>query len=310
MAENKQVGVVIVTYNRLDKLKTALDCFDRQTESPAYLLVVDNASTDGTERYLDGWKAETSAYERKVIRNGENLGGSGGFYTGLEASLSLEADWVWVSDDDAFPEEDAIAAVKGCLDRHCHELDRISAVCGAVINEGQIDIAHRKNMYSRGLWVREQLISATEYEKKEFELNGFSYVGTVIHREKMKAVGLTQKDYFIWWDDTEHSLRLAKAGKIICDPEIRIHHDVPVVKSQFSWKNFYGYRNAADLYRRHFPKRCYHYFRLRAILISRVLDLVGVRKAGNCAVRCAMKDVQEGRLGIHPVYKPGWKPEN
>lgn len=307
---NKKIGVVIVTYNRIEKLKKALECFERQISLPSYILVVDNASTDGTAQYLDMWGSTASVCEKIVIRNKENLGGSGGFYTGLERAFSLEADWIWVSDDDAFPEEDALKEAYSYLTEHEAELEGISAICGAVINDGKIDIAHRKNMYSRGVKVIEQLIPEEDYLKPEFELNAFSYVGTIISKAKMAEVGFTQKEYFIWWDDTEHSLRLAKAGRIICVPAIRIEHNVPGGNGKFGWKNYYGYRNAADLYKRHFTKMCYHYFRWRVILITCLLDLVGKRRSGNKAVRCAMRDVRDGKLGIHPIYKPGWKPED
>lgn len=47
-----QIGVVLVTFNRLEKLKIALESFENQTCSPKYLLVVNNASTDGTGDFL------------------------------------------------------------------------------------------------------------------------------------------------------------------------------------------------------------------------------------------------------------------
>lgn len=50
------LACVIVTYNRLNYLKKALDCYDQQTKMPNYLIIVDNHSTDGTSDYLDGWK--------------------------------------------------------------------------------------------------------------------------------------------------------------------------------------------------------------------------------------------------------------
>jgi GT2 family glycosyltransferase len=41
------IGVVLVTFNRLEKLKIALGSYDKQTVKPKYILVVDNKSTDG-----------------------------------------------------------------------------------------------------------------------------------------------------------------------------------------------------------------------------------------------------------------------
>ena len=45
---NDKIGCVIVTFNRLEKLKKALAAYDKQEVKPKYIVVVDNASTDGT----------------------------------------------------------------------------------------------------------------------------------------------------------------------------------------------------------------------------------------------------------------------
>jgi GT2 family glycosyltransferase len=89
------IGIVVVTYNRLEKLKITMECFDKQTVPPKYVLVIDNASTDGTAEYLKQWETSYSQYNKHVIRNNKNLGGSGGFYTGLNAALNMNADWIW-----------------------------------------------------------------------------------------------------------------------------------------------------------------------------------------------------------------------
>ena len=62
-----KIGVVIVTYNRLEKLKIALKKFENQTKKQAYILVVNNASNDGTLEYLNDWKKNKSAYNKFVI---------------------------------------------------------------------------------------------------------------------------------------------------------------------------------------------------------------------------------------------------
>lgn len=42
----------------------------------------------------------------------------------------------------------------------------------------------------------------------------------------MKKAGLVDKDRFIWCDDSEHSYRLSKYGKIACVPHYVILHDI------------------------------------------------------------------------------------
>ena len=47
-----KLGVVLVTFNRLDKLKISLDCYEKQTIKPDYVIVVNNNSSDGTTEFL------------------------------------------------------------------------------------------------------------------------------------------------------------------------------------------------------------------------------------------------------------------
>lgn len=303
-----EIGVVIVTYNRLEKLKKALQFFAEQTALPAYILIVNNSSTDGTKKFLDVWKNQDENFKKYVVTTTHNTGGSGGFYTGLQAALKLDANWIWVSDDDAFPEKDALEKAKQFLENYAGKIDDLSAVCGQVINRDIIDLVHRRNMYRKGINVVEKFIPETEYEKDYFELNCFSYVGTIINRKKLDQVGLTNKDYFLWWDDTEHSLRLSKVGKILCVPAVKIHHDDSNGTGESTWKLYYGMRNKADAYRRHFPKICYKYFILKSICKTFVKDLMRRDMEMNKIIRCALRDCTNGKFGIHEVYKPGWKP--
>lgn len=51
-----EIGCVLVTYNRIEKLKKTLECYLTQTVPPKYILVVNNCSTDGTGEYLCQWE--------------------------------------------------------------------------------------------------------------------------------------------------------------------------------------------------------------------------------------------------------------
>lgn len=306
---NREIGVVVVTFNRLNKLKYALEAFEKQTYFPSYLMVVDNASTDGTGEYLEDWKNEKSSYEKYVITMKTNSGGSGGFYTGLKEGLNFDADWIWVSDDDAFPCQDALEQAHRYLTSNKENLTSLSAICGQVINHGKVDIAHRKIYGRKGIKITEQFVEEQEYQKPEFECNAFTYVGTIMNKEKLIKAGLPNKDFFIWWDDLEHGLRMSRIGKIICVPAIKIHHDVDEGVDFVNWKLYYGYRNMTATYRRHFPGICYWYFCFK-IWIKIIFNyLTGKRKEEINILADAFFDAKRNRFGMHPVYKPGWKPK-
>ena len=103
-----KIGVVIVTYNRIEKLKKALNSYESQNRKPAYILVVDNGSTDGTANYIEDWMERQEEIQHKGIILKENLGGSGGYYKGLQFAKDLDAEWIWVADDDAYIALDGI----------------------------------------------------------------------------------------------------------------------------------------------------------------------------------------------------------
>ena len=183
-----EIGVVLVTYNRLEKLKIALKAYDKQTIQPKYILVVDNKSTDGTKEYLESWKKEESTYQKYTVFMEENTGGSGGFYEALQHSLNLDASWIWTADDDAYPQENAFEiATNYLIQKTKEELDNISAICGAVLKSDakSIDCSHRRRIYKGAFHLVKQPYSKQkDYKKEEFEIEGFSYVGTFINKEK------------------------------------------------------------------------------------------------------------------------------
>lgn len=299
-----EIGVVLVTFNRLEKLKIALESFENQTCSPKYLLVVDNASTDGTDAYLTQWVSEQGKFPRQVITKPTNTGGSGGFYTGLEAAQQLDAQWIWMSDDDAFPEADALEKAEAFIQERGEEAENIAAFCGSVINNGQIDLCHRRNIRTQGRHIVQPICPEEEYEKPYFPVDLISYVGIIIHKPHLEKAGLTEKDFFIWYDDTEHTLRLGRTGKQYCVPGIRIHHDAIDAADELTWKHFYGVRNRLIMYKRNFPAKYFLYacaftaFHSVKDSESRVKTQMELK-----AIWAALT----GKLGLHSVYKPGWK---
>lgn len=304
-------GVVLVTYNRLDKLKIALECYEKQTYLPSQLIVVDNASTDGTVEFLKKWEKEKRDFSKKVIYLEKNTGGSGGFYTGLKESLNHKFDYVWVSDDDAFPEEDAFEIANKWLKKNKDK--DISAICGTVINRGKIDIVHRRRLIKVLCFLVQLFVPRRKYKEESFKLNLYTYVGTFLNVSKMKIIGITKKDYFIYCDDTEHSYRMSLVGDIYCIPKIRVNHDGPLNNGRdgVSWKLYYGIRNSIDFVKTDFPKIYYFtykiYFRLKYYAL--ILLLWPNKKAGFKLVNAAIKDGKKGKLGLNDKYKPGWKPD-
>ena len=78
--------------------------------------------------------------------------------------------------------------------------------------------------------------------------------------EILRRVGLCDKDFFIYYDDTEHSYRVSRAGRILCFPELRIDHDlkkntVDENSGSVDWRFYYKERNWYVILKRHFPRQ-------------------------------------------------------
>ena len=307
---NCNIDIVVVTYNRLDKLKKALESYSRQTVPFRSLIVVDNCCTDGTSEYLSQWEAEPSSFTKSVIRSDHNIGGSGGFYLGQKRAVEDGADWVYVADDDAYADEKLVESFQNFID--ANDGMRFSAVCASVRTlDGTICTMHRERWtLSEGKYFERRPVPQEEYSQAVFSIDLLSYVGSFLNAKALRMVGYVNKDYFISYDDTEHSFRLNKYGEIVCVPKLVVLHDSnnnEGYSTELNWRDYYMQRNACHLLLKHMPLK----------VIIRIIASFLVNRGKNYSsdkiflkmYRTAVKDAMLGHLGVHNVYKPGWKPE-
>ncbi|HEX4977483.1 MAG TPA: glycosyltransferase, partial [Nocardioides sp.] len=100
-----RVAAVIVTWNRLGLLRRLVRALEDASVRPDVLVVVDNASDDGTAQWLG---AGESVLPMRVVSLAENTGGAGGFHEGIRAALDEDADLLWLMDDDGLPTPDCL----------------------------------------------------------------------------------------------------------------------------------------------------------------------------------------------------------
>lgn len=258
----RKLVAVVVTHNRLDKLKPTIE---RLLESePAHLsaiVIVDNASTDSTGAWLD-----TLTNPRlDIVTSKVNLGGAGGFETGMRHAVAQhDPDWLVVMDDDARPLPGALEAF------HALPPEQWDAIAAAVyFPDGRICEMNRPSRNPFWHW---RLFLRTfrkgrngfhiphdEYEKDGCEIDVTSFVGFFISREALALAGYPDGRLFLYGDDGLYTLGLSRAGgRIAFLPQVGFEHDFTTFGGSGAakgqrfrplWKIYYHHRNLLLLYR-------------------------------------------------------------
>ena len=100
----ERVCAVVVTRDRRDLLRRCLLALQQERRPPDGILVVDNASSDGSPEMV-----RDEFPEAELLRLEENVGGAGGFHRGVARAYASGYDWLWLLDDDTLPTGDSLA---------------------------------------------------------------------------------------------------------------------------------------------------------------------------------------------------------
>ena len=187
---NKVIAVV-VTYNRLDCLKECIASLRNQTYKDFDILVVNNGSTDGTGDYLD------CINDIKVIHQ-SNVGGAGGFYSGMKFGYDQGYEWVWMMDDDGVADEHQLEE----LMKNKSESDYLNALVVRIDDHSQFSFPpHNKNL-------------TVDVIRKQPVVKGFCHPfnGTLYKRSLIDRIGFIKREMFIWGDEKEYTARAINAG--------------------------------------------------------------------------------------------------
>ena len=242
-----RIAAVVVTYNRLGTLKRCIEAVLAQSRKPERVFVVDNNSTDGTRKWISEL-AESSQIRPVLLDN--NYGGAGGFHHGIRSAYEFGADWIWTMDDDTIPNTDALEILvdRAVAVANHHSGEKIGFLASeAVWTDGT---PHKMNVPGvNRYWstVCPQLSGAVR-------IDAASFVSLLINREAVTLVGYPVKEFFIWMDDVEYTLRITRVinfpayyireSKVLhCTPTNVSGAEYADVSDENLWKYRYGTRN-------------------------------------------------------------------
>ncbi len=253
------VTAVVVTFNRKRLLFECLAALAQQTHPLARVIVVDNASTDGTEIAL-----ADPPLPLDYLRLRRNGGGAEGFHYGVREALRCDGDWLWLMDDDCEPADDALERLLASP----HAID--AAVLAPRVHdcEGRVLPMHRGRIVARPFRAPVQAVSDTEYAQPEAPIDFCSFVGPLYRNAAAHIAGPPLREAFVRFEDLEYAARVRSLGPmwLLNDATVVHKEAVPLTGSDVrslwgdfvrggrfpgQWKGVYGVRNVIFAGRRH-----------------------------------------------------------
>lgn len=231
----------MVTRNRVDLLRRCLGALDRQQRPLDGVLVVDNASEDGTAEMVRGEFPDVA-----LLALDDNIGGAGGFCRGMAWAHQRGYHWLWLMDDDTLVLEDTLAALLAGA-------RRAPGGTPLVVSSQVLWKDDRLHPMNLGLPRWRCRAGMAEGAARGLLLMRYAtFVSVAIRREAIDRFGLPLEQYFIWGDDVEFTARVLRRERGYLVPDSRVYHwtDTPRAPENVTGERFYYHvRNSLLLLR-------------------------------------------------------------
>lgn len=272
---------VVVTYNRLSMLKECIKHICNQSIC-CDILIVDNASTDGTSVWAMDIQEELDNYRIMYENTGTNLGGAGGFNYGMRRACELEYQYVWIMDDDAFAKPDCLEKLlvqAAVLNNDNRTFGFLSSI--VLWTDNHLCKMNWQRKYPLPKLRSEHHINESDLGRGLIQIQCATFVSLLFSTDVIRQVGLPIKDFFIWCDDIEYTRRISLKYQLPCyavTDSLIVHHTTNNVGSDLATDSVerisrysYAFRNENFMYRQYGLKAFIYYIAVCAYNILKVI---------------------------------------
>jgi len=243
-----RVLAIVLNYDSGDAVMACLDSLKAQTHPALDILLIDNASTDGSRE-----RAEEHHPDVEVVRNEKNLGFCEANNQGLQRVLDGGYAAGFLLNDDVVLEPDCCARLAAVLGtdgsvgvagpKVLFDPERDFIWCAG----GVLDFRQNLNRL-RGHWQRDEGFNDPE------NVDYIPGCALLVRREALEGAGLLEAGYFAYLEDVEFCYRIRKAGfSVRYVADARVYHQVSrATGGRYSGvRKYLNARNSVHFLRRH-----------------------------------------------------------
>ena len=212
-----RVSVIVLTYNNIEFTKACLRSIESESNWPQLeIIVVDNASSDGTREYLLQW---AQAHDhRKVVLNERNLGFSAGNNVGLAAATG---EYLVLLNNDTYVTPNWVRTLVNHLRRN-PRIGIIGPVTNNIGNEAKIEIHY--------VGMDEMRSEAAAYTRRHLgelmPIRTVAFFCVAMPRTTYEMVGPLDEVFGLgFFEDDDYCRRVEAAGlEVACAEDVFVHH--------------------------------------------------------------------------------------
>ena len=216
-AFDPKVSVVVVTYNNLDFTRACLASLDAYSQyENIEIIVVDNASSDGSPAFLSEWVAEKN--NRKLILNVDNRGFAAANNQGLEIAIG---DYLVMLNNDTYVTPGWVRTLVRHLERD-RTIGLVGPVTNNIGNEAKIDIAYSD--------MDDMLMQSAAFTRRHigqtFPLRTAAFFCVMMPRTTFARVGMLDEAFGRgFFEDDDYCRRIEQLGlRVVCAEDVFVHH--------------------------------------------------------------------------------------
>jgi len=259
----KEIQAPVVVIPNLNGGDDTLDAIKSLTEQtlPPYIIVVDNASTDGSVE-----KIEEQYPEVEIIRNKRNEGYAGGVNPGFRRALELGAKYAAPFNDDAVADKRWLKQLVENLDNN----PKVGAAACKVLTADGERLDSSGDFYTN--WGLPYPRGRRDYDIRKYDsqtdIFAASGAASLYRMKTLEQIGLLDEDFFAYYEDVDLSFRMQLAGwKVSFVPGAFVYHHIGMTSARI--KGFTTYqtmKNLPLLWFKNVPKQYFWHVGSRLLL--------------------------------------------